>query len=70
MGLFSEPEPRVDEKDADVVNGGMVGIYVVGDEFCGPLPFCWLALPFPLPFALFDWRPKPWRLIEQFEVSI
>lgn len=24
--LFSEPEPSADEKDADVVNGGMVGM--------------------------------------------
>lgn len=57
--LFSEPEPIVDESDADVVKGGIVGMYVVGDGFCDPFPFCWLRLPFPFPFVLFDWRPKP-----------
>lgn len=49
---FSEPEPSVDEKDEELASCELPGAYVVGEEFCELVPFCWFALPFP--FALFD----------------
>ena len=54
MGPFSELEPTIDEKDAEVFRGGTDGVYVDGEVVCELAPFCWLALPLPFPFALLD----------------
>lgn len=33
LNALSEPEPKIDEKDAELVSGGTAGAYVVGEEF-------------------------------------
>lgn len=63
---FSEPDPKFDENEVELVGGDVSGAWTVVDEICKLVAFCWFKFPFPFPFpfplALFDWRPNPWRL--------